>query len=318
LRRWLRRATLTPVAPLSLSPRTLDQLRAVFGDCVPRTNADAILAASPAAPTTLAELEALHAVLPEAAGKKLSQLVGGSAGGSAGALAPTSTQGRPLPANTSLRLAQVQAARDLRTADGLTRVLTEKKAAALFNTIAAMPDIPHRFLEDGCLHRTHVIGKRLEEMGIFSEKCLVIPLAGDLVMDTPKARLGYTVVWYHEAIAVHVQTKNGLERRVLDPSVGDAPMTVEEWSRTMRGARGDPLEIFYLPRFAFGLSARDQVPTAYRDEDLADALDYCRDGWREVERGYEEMGFYDGGAAELAGRGRAPDEDAGPGASSGS
>lgn len=286
---------------MQVNARALAQLQAVFGDCVPRENAAVLLEQSPLAPTSAADLQALRALLVDVAGKKLSELRTSSSH-VVGTPTASSTQGRPLPASTSLQLAAVQGRRDLKTADGLQKVVSEKKAHALFDAIAAMKDVPHHFLEDGCVFRSHVVSKRLEDLGVFSEKVFTIPLDGDLVMDTPKARLGFTVVWYHEAVCVHVQAKDGVERRVLDPSVGDKPLTVEEWTAGMKSARGGDLETFVLPRFAFGLGARDNPPAAYVDKDLADALAWCTDGWRESQKGYEEMGFYDGEAARLAGR----------------
>jgi hypothetical protein len=285
----------------ALPPRTFERLKAVFGDCVPKQNAAALLDASPAAPQSPEELQALRALVVELQGKKLSEIPV-QAKGTIGEATASSTQSRAMPAATSLQLRQVQAARELRTPDGLLKVVSEKKAQALFDEIAAMKDIPHGFLEDGCLHRSHVIGKRLEDKGVLAEKIFTIPLGGDLVMDTPKARLGFTVVWYHEAITVHVQTKDGVERRVLDPSVGDKPLTVEEWTKGMKGSDGAPLETFFLPRFAYGLGARDNPPSAYVQKDLDEALAFCRDGWRESMKGYEEMGFYEGEAHKLAGR----------------
>jgi hypothetical protein len=290
---------------MQVSPRSFAQLKAVFGDCLPKQNAAAMLDSSPVAPSNPAELQALRTLVVELAGKKLAEIAPAQT---------TSTTARPLPSAAVLQLGQLQAARELRSSDGLLRVLTEKRATALFDTIAAMKDVPHTFLEEGCLHRSHVVAKRLEEAGIFCEKIFTIPTSGDLVMETAKAKLGFSVAIYHEAVVVHVARDDGsgIERRVLDPSVGDTPLTVEAWLSTMHPSpvtpMGEPippeerggLETFFLPRFAYGLSDRNDPPAAWRAEDLASAFKW-NDEWKVVQKDYEDGDFYDE-LKRLAGR----------------
>jgi hypothetical protein len=116
--------------PTQVSARSFAQLKAVFGDCLPKQNGAAMLESSPVAPIHPAELQALRGLVSAFAGKKLAELVPDAQ--------PASTTARPLPNGTSLLIGRVQAARELRTSDGLLRVLTEKKAAAVFDSIAAM------------------------------------------------------------------------------------------------------------------------------------------------------------------------------------
>jgi hypothetical protein len=291
--------------PMQVSPRVLGQLAAVFGDCVPKENAEALLEHSPQAPTNPAERVALQQAALALAGQKLTTLAQAAEKLSGGRpQTQTTTTGVAVRSPQALQLGQVAAARELTTPDGLRRVLSEKKAAELFSGIAKMDDIPHGFLEDGCLHRSHMVAKRLEEQGIHTEKIFTIPHQGDLLIDSDKARLGFTVTWYHEAVCVHVQTLTGLERRVLDPSVSDGPLPVGDWLKKMKGTGTDPaLETFFLPRFAYGLSDRDAPPSAWREKDLQSAHEFTvGGGWQEMEKGYVEMGFYDGELARLAGR----------------
>lgn len=278
----------------TVSARSFAHLKAVFGDCVPKQNAAAMLESSPVAPTNPAELQALRTLVVELAGTKLARV------------APSSTQARSLPSGAMLQLGQLQAVRELRSSDGLLKVLTEKRATALFDTIAAMKDVPHTFLEEGCFHRSHVVAKRLEEAGIFCEKIFTIPTSGDLIMETPKAKLDFSVGIYHEAVVVHVARDDGsgVERRVLDPSMGDKPLRVDEWLATMHPSpvtpMGEPipaaeqggLETFFLPRFAYGLSDRNAPPTTWSEKDLASAFKW-NDEWKVVQKDYEDGGFYD-------------------------
>lgn len=284
---------------MQVSAQSLRHLQAVFGDCVPKHNAAAMLEDSPLSPTSPAELQALRAVVVAAAGKRLADFMAQSA---SPALTPTATSASHAAA---LHMRQVHAARELRTPDGLLKVLTEKKAAAVFQQVAAMKDVPHAFLEEGCVHRSHVIAKRLEDDGLFTEKIFAIPTSGDLVIESKKAKLGFTVTIYHEAVVVHVhsQSGSGLERRVLDPSVADQPLTVPQWLSTMHPSPVTPmgdrvpdserasLETFFLPRFAYGLSDRNEPPTSWSNRDLLNALAWHNEA-KVVQHQLESSGFY--------------------------
>jgi Glutaminase len=281
---------------VTIQPATLAKLRAIFGDCVPQQNAVSQLEQSPLAPTSALELQALRDAVVEAAGKKLVEL----ASYAEAARLPSSVVAQKQPDAQRLLLAQVQAARGIQGPGALRRVLTEAQLAQVFTRAAENPDILWRFLEEGCLHRAHVLAKDLEDAGYFSEKIFTIPLGGDLVMETEKARLGFTVCWYHEAVSAWVQTKDGVERRVIDPSFGDRALSVQEWLAAMHSNTGTPLETFYLPRFAYGLGARNDPPTAWNLDDLATARSW-KDEWRAVEQSLDDMDFY-AQLKELAGR----------------
>lgn len=278
---------------MQVAPRQLQQLRQIFGDCIPKENAAALVASSPLAPTSTTEVAALREAALALAGQKLDVVSGVTTTG-----APAAQ--RPLPAALSLQLTQVQASKDLRTADGLLKLLSPQKTAQVFRDAAAMKDIPWNFLEEGCVHRSHVLAKRLEEQGVYCEKVFTIPRGGDLIMNSDKARLGFTVCWYHEAVCVHTLTPEGPQRMVIDPSVGDEPMSVAAWLSTMEGTGGASLETFYLPRFAYGLGARDNPPDAWVDDEIQTALAWG-DTWQETEQQLLEMNFYDE-LAVLAGR----------------
>lgn len=194
----------------------------------------------------------------------------------------------------------MQASRERTTSDGLQKRLSPARTAAVFNAAAAMSDIPWNFLEEGCVHRSHVLAKRLEDQGVYCEKVFTIPQGGDLVMNSEKARLGFTVCWYHEAVVVHMQTLEGSQRMVIDPSVADEPITVDAWLSTMESTNNAPLETFYLPRFAYGLGARDNPPNAWVDDELETAQNWGNT-WQDTEKVLLDMNFYDE-LKKLAGR----------------
>lgn len=258
-----------------LTPRVLSGLRAVFGDCVPAENAAALVEDSPLVAD--ADVKELAAAARFLAGKKLRTV-------DVDAAAPSA----PASSARALHLENISARRDAK----LERVLSPARLAEVMAQVNAMHDVPFAFLEEGCLMRSHVVAKRLEDAGVYSEKVFTIPSTGDLVMETKQAKLGFSVVWYHEAVVVNVRTERGVERRVLDPSVADRALTVEQWLSTMHGAEaGSTLETFFLPRFAHGLGDRDHPPSSWRQKDLDGAFAWLHE-WRECQQALEESGFY--------------------------
>ncbi|MBL8950853.1 MAG: hypothetical protein JNK82_08760 [Myxococcaceae bacterium] len=180
-----------------------------------------------------------------------------------------------------------------KTADGLKQVVTLAEAKALFDTLASAPDIPHKFIDEGCHFRAHVEAKRLEEAGVYSEKIFILPEASDLKILSPEHPLGFTLGIFHTAPCINVQLEDGrVERRVIDPSLFKGPVPEETWARSMHGLNQKPCEIFYLPRFALHLSDRKAPPSAWRKEDLADATAWNTQ-YQEVQKDMVASGFYD-------------------------
>lgn len=291
-------SAILPVVTTPVSPARAKVLQAVFGDVVPKDAAAALrmLEDSPALSASPAERAALRDAVVAAAGRKLFELA---------PLRPTAdpppaAQGRPLPAGVAIRLVEVALAE--KTGDGLLKAVSPERAKKLFDEAAAMKDIPWTFLEEGCIHRAHVLAKRLEDKGIFSEKVFAIPNNGeDLVIESDKARLGYTVCWFHVANVVHVVGEDGARRRlVIDPAVADAPLPVEEWAKRMHGAHGGALETFFLPRFASQLYHRDAPPLEWSLDELEHAHAWAEDAPL-LEADYVKSGFY-AEVAKLAGR----------------
>lgn len=277
----------------------LQSLRDVFGDVLPQNSdgALAMLSSSPAAPTDVATLQAMRALIVENAGKKI-----GTLAEQASKLTtlmgdpPSATQSKAMPAAVALRLAVLtersQSIVGKKGPDGLIHVISPQKADAIF---AAMKnsDIPHDFIDEGCLNRAHVMSHRLEKEGIFTDKAFIIPEGNDLYMESPRHPLGFTVCWFHTAPCVHVEVEPGkIERRMIDPSLFDKPVSPEEWSSKMRGVGGEACELFYLPRFAYHLGDRVDVPTVWRKDDLDTAYAWNTE-YAEVKKSLVETNFYD-------------------------
>jgi hypothetical protein len=269
--------------PRPVPPARLAVVRAVFGDAIPADEGAALrmLQDSPAVTTaSQAERAALREAVVALAADRRAEVLAQSAG---------RPRARPLPPALAVR------------GPALRRVLSPQQARALFDQAAAMKDVPWRILEEGCIHRAHVVAKRFEDGGVFSEKVFAIPKNGeDLVIETAKARLGYTVVWFHAATVVHVRDEGGARRMVIDPSVADGPVDVETWAAAMHGAKGAALDVFYLPRFASQLWHRDEPPAGWTDDELEAAFAWSEEA-PEVEKSYVDSGFYDE-VKKLAGR----------------
>jgi hypothetical protein len=110
-----------------------------------------------------------------------------------------------------------------------TKVLTVAEAQALFNKARAMDDIAFNYPIDGCYARAHLMARRFEEEGHYVEKAWIN--GNLLVQGNPPVRWGY-----HVAPSIYVQGADGKpERRIIDPSMADRPLSVDEWTEMMTG-----------------------------------------------------------------------------------
>lgn len=110
-------------------------------------------------------------------------------------------------------------------------VVPEEELNQIFSKIAKDPKYAFDVPENGCWARAHIMAKELEAKGIRVGKMFV---EGTLAVRTKKALNGEGVIWsYHVAPLVAVQTKNGVELRILDPSLFDKPVPVKTWTDRM-------------------------------------------------------------------------------------
>ena len=100
--------------------------------------------------------------------------------------------------------------------------------------------IPFHYPPDGCYARAHRMEQLLTEMGYASEK--VFALAGSLPLraetdygqDTPPSESpGVTWAWHVAPIIKVRDPQRGLLETVLDPSLADRPLLLDEWLDTM-------------------------------------------------------------------------------------
>ena len=123
--------------------------------------------------------------------------------------------------------------------DVTPKTIDLETATRLFNEARAMKDISWNYKGDGCYARAHLMARRFEEQGVKVDK---VWIKGDLRV--PEANIAWN---FHVAPIVYVENKNGdIERMVIDPSLTDKPVTVDEWSAKMqKGVLGETVETSY-------------------------------------------------------------------------
>lgn len=112
--------------------------------------------------------------------------------------------------------------------------LTPQQADALFATMAAQSDIAFGYPRDGCYARAHLMVERMQALGVTPGKAWTFASGhGDpLWVDTPNVPEGKVEWGYHVAPTVPVRGTDGTVRdMVIDPSMYDHPVTVDQWSK---------------------------------------------------------------------------------------
>jgi len=165
---------------------------------------------------------------------------------------------------------------------GLRKSVTIDEAQIIFNDMADEADIPFKFPADGCYARAHVMIKRMaERYGLDIDSIQKIFIEGNLIIQTDYVYPGLndnTIEWrYHVAPLLNVQDTHGtITLYVIDPSLFDHPVTIEEWKRYMN----DPDAITritnrreYVPHYEYDDSTADQIT----ERTLAEYLARCRE-----------------------------------------
>jgi hypothetical protein len=120
-----------------------------------------------------------------------------------------------------------------------------ERATELFNKARAMKDIAWDYKQDGCYARAHLMARRFEAEGVRVDK---VWIKGDLVVP------GTNISWnFHVAPIVYVKDKKGIpQKMVIDPSLFDKPVTVEEWDHKMtkKTIKGSVVTAFPFPENA--------------------------------------------------------------------
>lgn len=139
------------------------------------------------------------------------------------------------------------------------KYLSESEVQDLFKKAKSMEDIPFAYKYDGCYARAHVMARRFEAMGIPTEK---VWIKGSLYV--PNTDIQWN---YHVAPVINVKTASGeIKKYVIDPSLNDKAVTVDEWVATMgKSVKGGviktaypfPVNVANFQRTAVAISSSD-------------------------------------------------------------
>jgi ribosomal protein S6E (S10) len=121
------------------------------------------------------------------------------------------------------------------------KTISLKRANELFKKALAMKDISWKYKDDGCVARAHLMARRFEAEGVHVDK---VWIKGNLYI--PELDLAWDM---HVAPIVYVEDQNKIQKMVIDPSLFDRPVTVEEWDKklTKKTTGGTSITAFPMP-----------------------------------------------------------------------
>lgn len=135
--------------------------------------------------------------------------------------------------------------KDIHPDKNVDQTISLQKAQELFKQARAMKDIPWEYKQDGCYARAHLMARRFEAQGVRVDK---VWLKGQL--SVPESKVNWN---FHVAPVVYVEDKKGnIQKMVIDPSLFDKAVTVEEWDKkiTKSTSRGSVITAFPFPENA--------------------------------------------------------------------
>jgi uncharacterized Zn-binding protein involved in type VI secretion len=110
--------------------------------------------------------------------------------------------------------------------------MSMEAATSIFNNMAAQDDIAFKFPVDGCYARAHLMDQRMQKLGANPGKVWTFAsnASDPLWVNTPNHPDGKVEWGYHVAPTIPVQQADGtVKDMVIDPSMFDRPVTVDEW-----------------------------------------------------------------------------------------
>jgi hypothetical protein len=135
--------------------------------------------------------------------------------------------------------------KNLRPDNNVKQTVSLELAMKLFNQAKKMKDIPWNYKQDGCYARAHLMARRFEAQGVRVDKVWIKGL-----LSVPETGIRWN---FHVAPILYVHDSKGkIQKMVIDPSLFDKPVTVEEWDNKMTKAtvRGSVRTSFPFPENA--------------------------------------------------------------------
>ncbi|MCO6477075.1 MAG: DUF4157 domain-containing protein [Phaeodactylibacter sp.] len=146
---------------------------------------------------------------------------------------------------SSQNIAQDQLAHEIEVTsmEGARRIFNEMSNLTFLNEQDQATPIPFHYPPDGCYARAELMAARLTALGYASGRKFAISRNPGLSVETDysvdTATAGETPVttwWYHVAPIIKAEQSNGeIIDMVIDPSIANGPLSVEEWTGLMSG-----------------------------------------------------------------------------------
>ena len=150
--------------------------------------------------------------------------------------------------------------------------LDASEADQIFRELAENPEIPFRFLPDGCQARAQRMAEIFIKKGFYPAKIFV---KGKFEFENPWDPL-WRVRWqYHVAIVLKVHR----ELVVMDPSLFSKPVGIEyflDFFRQLPVTKID--EVFLTDPYVYELNHRDLILSGFRSRDLECGEELIRTG----------------------------------------
>lgn len=160
--------------------------------------------------------------------------------------------------------------------ENVDKTISHTRATELFNKARKMDDIAWDYKPDGCYARAHLMARRFEAEGVRVDK---VWIKGNL--SVPEAGVNWN---FHVAPIVYVEENGKTTKMVIDPSLFDKPVTVEEWDKKMtkNTKRGSVITAFPFPENA-ALMERSALAFSSSDPYLpGDNIDMGEEGKMEM------------------------------------
>lgn len=143
-------------------------------------------------------------------------------------------------------------------------IVSQEKARDLFKQLKNQEHIPFCYAKDGCQARAHEMARLLEEQGIITEKAFI---QGKLIADTS---FDGSVEWdFHVAPLIKVRESGKTKLYILDPSLFDEPVPLEQWQDYMLKAEGSFQTYAYRrSRFHYTPKDKNENLDTYKEKDI--------------------------------------------------
>lgn len=150
-------------------------------------------------------------------------------------------------------------------------VMSLETATSYFRAFQRDSSLAFNDPRDACFARAHEMAHRMHRDGFESAKAV---LTGFLRLRTAKTDSGFVEWSFHVAPAVAVAHGGCNRLMVIDPSIFDRPVTLEEWAeKQLRHSRYRGYAIYYRPQthYRVDLDHHEAAPAQFIPAELEDA-----------------------------------------------